>query len=279
MGSVGKESGMRSHRFSDRDLDFLIETVSPQVADKPRLKQIICEDRDFRNNFIGEETIFRKVMDDDQAFLRISPTLFFEILLRKTARDLKTSSHTLERTGSMSIPVFDTRDVAEFLANEDHLIYLADMLSSFTRIESYAFSFRIKKGIWRKIRFNDFDIHSLTSFCTMVEDPHRFALFKRIADICLFILGIFPDYVERDYRYPFSGHLRPQVRGKVRMSSEDYEKEGKKFYRMAAEHNAAREQDLSEIFWALHAGFHKAKKPLNFIGEHYLRYRRDEFFM
>jgi len=268
----------RRLRLSDRDLDFLVETASPEVTDKPGLKQIITEDEDFRNTFIGDEKVFGRLMDDEEIFLKISPTLFFEILLRKAANDLEQVSYTIEKTSTMRIPVFDTKDVVELLTKESLLIYLADMLSSFTKIESYTISFRVRKGVWKKIRFNDLDIFSLMSFCEAVEDDYRLGFYKRIADICLFILGIFPEYAERDYRYPFSGEVRPQIRGKARISPEDYEKEGRRFYRLAAEHQSAKELDLSEVFWALHGNFQRAKKPLNFIAEHYLQYKRHRFF-
>jgi hypothetical protein len=65
-------------RLSTRDLDFLIETVSPDVTDKPRLKLIIQEDEDFRNSFISDEKVFRKVMDDEEIFLKISLSLFLK---------------------------------------------------------------------------------------------------------------------------------------------------------------------------------------------------------
>jgi len=271
-------SRFRSLRLSDKDLDFLVETASPGVIDKPKLKQVIREDEKFRNTFVDDEKVFRRLMGEEEIFLRISPTLLFEILLRKVARDLKDVSYTMEKTGMTKIPVFDTKDVVEFLGKEFLLDYLADMLSSFTRIETYAFSIQIGKHIFEKIRFNDLDMFSLKALCDEVEDEYRLGFYKRIADICLFILGIFPDYAECDYRYPFSGQLRPQFRGKVRMSPEDYEEEGRKFYKLAAEHPSARELDLSEVFWTLHEDFPKAKKPLNFIAEHYLRYKRYRFF-
>ena len=265
-------------RLSARDLDFLIETVSPDVTDKSRLKLIIREDEDFRNTFVRDEKVFRRVMDDEEVLMKISPSLFFEILLRKAASDLEKVSFTLEKTHTMRIPVFDTKEVIELLSKESLLIYLADMLSSFTRIESYAISFRARKGIWRKIRFNDLDIFSLMSFSEMVEDEYRLGFYKRIADICLFILGLFPDYAEGDYRYPFSGQVRPGIPGKARISPEEYEKKGRQFYKLAAEHLSGKKQELSEIFWALHTGFQKAKKPLNFIAEHYLHYHRQTLF-
>jgi hypothetical protein len=217
-------------------------------------------------------------MDDEEVFVRISPALFFEILLRRAARDLGKASYTVEKTSTMRVPVFDAQEVVTLLSKESILIYLADMLSSFTKVQSYTISFRVRKGVWKKIRFNDLDIFSLMSFCEAVEDEHRLAFYKRIADICLFMLGIFPDYAERDYRYPFSGELRPHIRGKARISPDEYEQEGRTFYRLAAEHQSAKDLGLSEVFRVLHEHFKRAIKPLHFIAEHYLQYKRDTFF-
>jgi len=270
--------GAKGLRLSSRDLDFLVETTSPEVRDKPKVKEIIKKDQDFRNTFIQDAKVFRRVMDDDEILLKISPSLFFEVLLRKAASVLEEASYTVEKTSTMKIPVFDTKDVVELLTTESLLDYLVDMLSSFTKIDSYAISFRVKEGIWRKVRFSDLDIHSLVTLSEAVNDEHRLGFYKRIADICLFVLGIFPDYAERDYRYPFSKDLRPQITCKARISPEDYEKEGRKFYKLAAEHQSAKELDLSEVFWALHDNFQKAKKPLNFIAEHYLQYKGYNLF-
>ena len=99
-----------------------------------------------------------------------------------------------------------------------------------------------------------------------------------IVDICLFILGIYPDYAERSYRYPLSGEIRPQISARTKISPAEYEKKGRQFYRMAAEHPAAVTSDLADIFWALHENFQKAKKPLNFIAEYYLRTKRHNLF-
>lgn len=265
-------------RLTEKDLDFLVETVSPGVLDKPKLKQILREDEKFRISFIEDEKVFRRVMDEEETFLRISPSLFFEILLRRVLRDLKETSYTLEKTGTTKIPIFDTHGVVELLSRESLLRYLADMLSSFTRVQTYVFTIQIGEHLFENIRFNDLDMFSLLTLCEEVEKEYRLGFYKRIADLCLFILGIFPDYAEYDSRYPFSGHPRPQIFGRIRMSPEEYEKEGRKFYRLAAEHPSAQELDLSEIFWTLHEEFPKAKKPLNFIAEHYLCYHKYKFF-
>lgn len=269
----------KTWRLSERDLDFLVDTVSPEVIDKPHLKQIIREDEDFRNIYMGDAKVFRRVMHDDEILLKISPPMFFEILLRKAADDLSRVGYTFEKNRTMRIPIFDTEDLVSLLNRESLLIYLADMLSSFTRVESYTVSIRIRKGIWRKIRFNDLDVHSLMSLCDVVDDAYRFSLYKRIGDICLFILGVFPVYAERNYRYAVSGQIRSGVSGRRRISPQDYEREGQRFYRMAAEHRTALDMELSEVFWSLHENFQKAKKPLNFIADHYLPYKSNVFLV
>jgi len=216
-------------RFSDRDLDFLVEVAAPDVRNKSQLKKIIREDNEFSRSFIGDDNVFRRVMDDDEIVVKISPALFFEILLRHAAKELSKVSYTLEKNRAMSIPVFDSQDLVELLNEPSMVVYLADMLSSFTRVESYTFTFRIRKGVWKKIRFNDMDITSLIQFSEVLEDDHRMGLYKRIADICLFVLGVFPDFAERDYRYALSGEVRPQIAGRSRISPEEYERKGQQF--------------------------------------------------
>jgi len=152
------------------------------------------------------------VMSDEEVFLKISPALYFEILLRKTLKELERTSHTTEKIGGEQVPVFDTKAVVEFLARETVLEYLADMLASFSRTQSYTVPVRVRKGVWRKIRFSDMDIDSLSRLCQASNEEHRFGFYKRIADVCLFILGVFPEYAQFDYRYPLSGEVRPKIR-------------------------------------------------------------------
>jgi hypothetical protein len=58
-------SKFRSLRLSDKDLDFFVETVSPGVIDKTKLKQILREDQKFRNTFIEDEKVIRRLTDDE----------------------------------------------------------------------------------------------------------------------------------------------------------------------------------------------------------------------
>ena len=72
--------------------------------------------------------------------------------------------------------------------------YLAAMLASFTRVESYVRPVRVRRGVWRKVRYNDMDVDSLLRFCAEADEQQRLRFYKRIADVCLFVTGIFRDY-------------------------------------------------------------------------------------
>lgn len=272
------DAKLQRPQLSERDVDFVVTTAVPDSKDKGKLKRLIREDEAFRKGLVGDEKVFRKLMADEELILRISPALYFEILLRRAVKELEGASHTIERAGTQAVPVFDTKEVLGLLARQAVLDYLADMLSSFTRIESYVIPVRVRRGIWRKLRFNDMDIDSLSRFCEAVDEEYRFSFYKRIADVCLFILGLFPEYAQFDYRYPSSGEPRPRIAGRSRRGMEDYEEEGRRFYRLAGEHPSAGQLGLSEVLWLLHDNFNTAKKPLNFISDHYLHHKKLKLF-
>ena len=114
---------------------------------------------------------------------------------------------------------------------------------------------------------------------TNEEKQRIWQTYKRIADVCLFILGIFPEYIEREYFYPLSDKIRPQIPGKSRLSPEKYEEEGRNFYKLASECLISIDEKTSEVLRNLHEHFEMAKKSLNFLAEHYLQYRKYRVFV
>lgn len=273
---VGQEAA--NPLFSDADLDFIAGEAAPDASDREELKRRLAEDEEFRKTLIGDEKVLQRVLADEEAFLHLSPALYFEILLRNAARDMEASTHTMERTGRQNIPVFDTDEVIGLLGQPRVLDYLAHMLASFTRIQSYVIPVRVRRGVRRRVRYNDMDIDSLKRFATATDGEQRFGLYKRIADVCLYVTGVFPDYVLRDYRYPASGQVRPRTSGRVRRSIEEYEEEGRRFYRLAEEHPVARTLNLSDTFGLLRRHFIAARKPLSFIASNYLHSRKSQLF-
>jgi hypothetical protein len=267
-------TGRVSPAFSDSDVSFVIETVDP----RPRARRAsIRENPDVMERVVEENTdrLLERVfsVEEDGVLLTISPRLLFDILLRKTARVLNKESYILERVGRQVVPVFDAKEAGDFLARKSVIPYLSDMLSSFTKIESFTLLLGVKEGVWQKLRLNTMDIESLVHFCSMIDEDDRFPFYKRIADVCLFISGVFPEFAFSLDPYKPGGPLRGK--GKT---LEEYEREGKEYYRLAAEHQAARIAELAEIMKELSRHFLLAKKSLNFIADFYLRFRKQRLF-
>ncbi|MFH0846693.1 MAG: hypothetical protein V1894_01360 [Chloroflexota bacterium] len=261
--------------FSRGDIAFLLETVDPRLLariDTISFDPVIIE------KILSQETdkLFRRIMLADDILARISPLFFFEVSLRKALADLRTRSYTLERTGSQKIPVFDSQKTVEFLSQKKILRYLSEMLTSFTRIESYTRRLRVRKGIWRRVRFSEMDLDSLIMQAEASDEEHRFVFYKRAADLCLFMLGMFPEHVSPDFS--FSSGDKPRLFLGSRRSAEDYELEGRRFYGLAAAHRTAAVLGLVEVFSQLYQNFNLARKPLNYLAEDILTLSKQRLF-
>ena len=268
-------SGMRRPEspdvsLTDADLDFVIGLAAPNARDPNRLKRLARQDEELRKALVSDDAVFEHVMADDEAFVRVTPALYFEVLLRRALRELETATHTVERSGRQAIPVFDTDEVVRLMEAPRVPEYLAAMLASFTRVETYVRPVRVRRGVWRKVRYNDMDVDSLLRFCAEADEQQRLRFYKRIADVCLFVTGIF-----RDYASSTGGAVGA---GRARRTLEDYETEGRRFYGLAAEHPGAQTLGLSEVFDLLREHFTSARKPLAFIASQYLHSRRHRLF-
>ena len=265
--------------FSEGDLDFVIDNVAPDVSDSSALRQLIVEDPQFRAAIIGDESLLNRVLNDEEIFLHISPALYFEILLRRSYQELQTAAYTEEREGRASIPVFDTPTVLEFMDRPGVVEYLASMMASFTRIHSYVVPVRVRKGIRRRVRYNDMDIDSLVRFAADADPEQRFGYYKRIADVCLFLSGVFPHSSYPDHRQRARGGTAPVGRGwRLRRTIEEYEREGRRFYGLAQLHPAAQTLELVSVFSILKDNFTSARKPLTFVASRFLHARKRQLF-
>ncbi|MGQ9584420.1 MAG: hypothetical protein ACUVXG_03360 [Anaerolineae bacterium] len=264
--------------FSESDVLFLIETLMPGRPDAERLAKAIQDDPTYLEAMLGDDRVFQRLMSDEEALLKVSPRFFFDILLRKAARDLREMTHTMEIRNLQRVAVFDTQQVVKLLEQASIRQYLAEMLASFVRTESITIPIRVRKGVWRKLRFSDLDVDSLSQYAQALDEELRFRPYKRIADVCLFLVGMFPEYVEAQYRYPYTRTLRRGPLGRLPRSLEDYEREGSQFYSLAAEHETARALDLQEVLSILAEKFTLAEKPLAHLSQHYLQLRRHAIF-
>lgn len=256
--------------LSDSDLLFLVERVMPGYSDKRQAVSLIKDDPDFIEAMLGHEGVFEYLLSDKESLLKVSPQLFFSVLLTRARRDLEAGAYTVERRQGQRVAIFDAKEAARLLGDRALREYLATMLASFTRIQSFTRRVRVRKGVWRRQRFNELDIDGLIRYCSTLDEEHRFQLYRRIADACLFLAGMFPEYIEGQRSYIFSPRLQRRI--------EDYEREGQTFYGLAAGHRAARASALSGLLSTLAENFCLAEKPLTFLSEHYLQLRKHALF-
>lgn len=241
--------------LKERDLDFVVETVSPNAKNKREIKAAIREDERFRMSILSSDLIFKRIANNRQLVVGISPALLFEVLLRRSIKEMRESVYTVERTISQRIPVFDTKETLAFIDKEGVFDYLVELLVSFVSHQRQTAT--------------DIDIENLLKLGNETAGDQRFEIYKRIADICLFILGVFPEYVMYDYYYLFFNKKIP-IRGELTRAMGDYEMLGQEFYKLAAEHETARANDLDRTLELFSQKFYLAKKPLNYLSEHFI---------
>jgi hypothetical protein len=268
-----------SLRLERRDLLFMIEALMPDHSDKEHVADVIRSDEQLIDAMLDEDQLFQRLMAEEDALILVSPWLFFTVLLRRAQRDLAHEAFTVERRHLQRVLLFDVDRVVELLEQEPLRDYLATMLASFTRVESVTVPVRVRKGIWRRYRTSDLDVDGMVRYSQSLAEPFRFEPYRRIADVCLFLAGMFPEHIEAEYRYPLSQKLRPRARSRICVRLEDYEAHGRAFYQLAAEHARARVEGLDGVLAALSESFVLAEKPLAFLAKRYLQFTRYELFV
>lgn len=265
-------------RLNRRDVLFIVEALLPGRADRERTADRLTGDQARLETMLDDDRLFQRLMREKNILLQISPWLFFTVLLRRAWRDREREAFTVEQRGRQKVVLFDADRVVQLLAEEAVRDYLATMLASFTRIESVTMLVEVKQGAWRGYRTNELDIEGMIRYSRTLDETFRFAPYKRIGDVCLFLTGMFPKYINGQYRYPLSGRVRPRMRGRLCQKMEDYEAYGRAFYQMAAEHELARRERLDEVLTTLSQNFILAEKPLAFLATHYLQFARHTLF-
>ncbi|MBN2552329.1 MAG: hypothetical protein JXB06_06145 [Spirochaetales bacterium] len=270
-----------SPMLSDGDLLFMVRVLMPGYRERQRMVRTLREDEDILEAMLADEKLFRILSNDPQFLLQVSAHLFFTVLLNRVKMELQARSYTIENDFGAHALVFDSAAVAGFLEDRAVRNYLADMLVSFVRINSYTIPVRVRKGIWRKYRFSDYDIETLMRYSELLSREQRFPSYKRIADICLFTRGIFHDQTQLK-------RLSGAIAGKGKQELENY---GRYFYRAAAEYAELMEhqsltaeerrrlQEIIEVLLQLSEHFAKAVKPLTFMANHYLEPFKEELFL
>lgn len=268
-----------SRWLTEADLDFLVRSTATRRTDHDRIREIVRDKPDLLEIMLDDERLYQRMVSEEDVFLKISPRLLFTVLLRRVRRQLRERSFTVELGASGRLPIFDARQAARLVEDPQVLGYLADMLASFVRTEQRAMVVRRGNTLYRRV-FSDMDVDDLLTLAEMADPGQRFALYKRIADVCLFLLGMFPEHVEqtaaRYGRRPWEG-ARLRWGRRVRDRAE-YEELGRAFYQKAAEDEMAERVGLAGVLNTIKEHFVLATKPLNVLADQLIPLRRWSLF-
>jgi hypothetical protein len=255
--------------YTDDDLRFVAETVGEERPGAPE-PALLRTREDLLDVMLDDDRLVRRLLGDEQALLRVSPSLVFSVLLRRVVRDLHEQSYTLERTAAETVAVFDAPRVRRFIAEPAVWGYLVGLLTSFVRTETITVVVREREH-YRRRRFNTLNLEDMIELAGLVGRDEAPPIFRRIADIALFTSGIFPDYL----RAPRRGGTPARRWRAIPRTLETYEEQGRRFYRLAA-HAEAKAED--RVLSTLADEFPMARKSLEILSDRYLRWSRLTWF-
>jgi hypothetical protein len=255
--------------LSETDLRFLVETVATKRRDYDQVVSLVRDKEDLLEPMLDDPKLTERLFRDEKALLRVTPHLLFSVLLRRLRRELEKEAYVLDvDTKGKRIPVFEGPAVADLLSDKETRDYLAEMLSSFARTNSGIIYWQ-ERGTWHKRRFSDIDLDDMVELTRIIDPEMRPALYKRIADIALFLSGIFPEHAAHSLAYRSNMFS-------ARHTIKDYEEAGKRFY-----HVAAQESDQTHwkpVFQTLAEKFTLARLALNSLSDRYVKTLRAQYF-
>jgi hypothetical protein len=256
-------------RLTESDLRFVVETVSTRRRDHDHIIELVRDKKELLEAMLENPKLAERLVNEEEAFVRVSPYLMFAVLLRRVRRDLEGRSFMFERDArGKRIPVFEAAQAVQLLGNAAMREYLIEMLCSFVRTNTSLLYWK-ERGAWHKRKFSDLDLDDMIALCHLVDSEFKPRLYKRVADIALFLTGIYPDHGSFFIRRPRSQSARARA-------VSDYEREGRRFYTLAA-----REPEPpwpATVFEYLAEKFTLAREVLNTLSDSYLEPLRTRYF-
>jgi hypothetical protein len=247
-------------RLTESDLKFVVETVATRRRDHDHIINLIRDKDDLLEPMLEDPKLTERLLGELEVLVRVSPYLMFSVLLRRVRHDLDHQSFVLERDAhGKRIPIFEAAQAGQMLGDSTLREYLTDMLCSFVRT-NVAVLYRQEGRSWQKRKFSDMDMDDMMALCQLVESELKPRFYKRIADIALFLTGVYPDHASFFVRRPRSQDWRRVP---------DYEREGRRFYTLAAQDTDP--PGPASVFEKLAEKFTLARGVLNTLSDHYLK--------
>lgn len=128
------------------------------------------------------------------ATVGVSPFLTFGTAVHRTAAALETATFVEERwTPRVRIPLFDVAALRALVSEPARRYFLVELLASYTRVSSGVTWTRTTRG-WRRRKFSELDPARFAELLEVVEVVERPGIYRRLGDLALFLLGVFPDH-------------------------------------------------------------------------------------
>lgn len=272
MDSVGT---FYADHLTDRDLRFLAAVCATPTdlrRDPDALVALLADQRVF-DAILGQQAVA------SGRPLDVSPFLLFAVIVQRTEHELTGLSHVPERTGQRQrIPVFDTPQLADFLADPARRLFLIELLASFTRVASGRYRVRTRNG-WRWRRFSELDPVRLVGLLDAVPEAERPGIYRRLGDVALFLTGVFPDYARdralsqvdaaRLVRAAGIGDREERERALTTPAIELLEQLGARWYRTAWQLAPVRTHRLA-VIPEVAERFRSARRVLNHVADRHL---------
>lgn len=263
----GKSAPTMNLHLTEADLKFIVETVATRRRDHDHIIALVRDKDDLLEPMLDDPKLAERLVNDPAAFVHVSPGLLFAVLLRRIRSELEHEPFVRQPDAAgKTVPVFVTAELVQLLGDADLRDYLAEMLGSFARTHTRLLHWQ-ERGRWRKRGFNDADMDDLLALCALVEPPFKPRLYKRIADLALFLTGIYPEQASFFVRRRRSQNWR---------LTPDYEREGRRFYSLAAQE--PQPPWSASVFEALAEKFALAREALNALSARYLQPLREQYF-
>jgi hypothetical protein len=246
--------------LSETDLRYLIHLAAPQARDPASMLRALREDPDILLGMLRDARVVGHLLAEPERVLTASPCLFFAVLLVRIRAELEQTTYTVEQEDRHLMLVFDSREVAGLMHRSDVLAYLVGMLTSFLRVRSQSVVVRLRKGVWSRMVSNDTDLECLLRSGEAAGPEDRFALERRIGDVCLFQSGFFPR----------ARGTRAGRQAEPQGARESLAEIGRQYYRRASRRREAGELSVAETLEELADRFDIAVKPLALMASRYL---------
>ena len=182
--------------LSDSDLMLLTRISDPGSGSRSPTVSFLRSHPGQVERLLAQPQVFDYLLGRERGagpVLGVSPFLVFATMVVRASLELDQVAFVEEWVGPRRrLPVFNVGALRDFLSDEGHRLFLAELLSSYTHVASGAFWVRGRRG-WRRRRFNELDMIRLAGLLEVVPEEDRPGVYRRLGDLCLFLSGVFPD--------------------------------------------------------------------------------------